>query len=406
MYTLLVSHLAKQQSTGTFHLERVRFLEFTDDKFKVPLRGLSNEAIACLCSWPCLLMEEGRAQEIARIVMVRKITATANSIKATVQAMPEPFEITNNDLWKLRSDLDLELPEFSRNHWAVKERDLFPFLQQAGFPIKADMPGQFSPEALPVVPRSELFKARDAIAGLGHSDIDDFILKAGIAELRAGRELGSRKARADAILNFALKNPEAVTAENTLFSHFLLRQLTVLPQLTGEDRKATPEPLQAKPEVTTVVAPDRGSPNRVFVVHGRNEQARDDMVSFLASVGLEGIVLHEQPNMGRHLLTKFIDEAELVTFAVVLMTDDDEGSAKGGPLAPRARQNVILELGYFLAHLGQAKVCALISPGLETPSDFDGIVYIKMSLDGKWKKELLRELISARMPVTTTLPLK
>jgi predicted nucleotide-binding protein len=141
------------------------------------------------------------------------------------------------------------------------------------------------------------------------------------------------------------------------------------------------------------------SPNRVFVVHGQNESARTAVVSFLESVGLEGIVLHEQPNMGRHLLTKFIQEADLVTFAVVLMTDDDVGSLKGGKLAPRARQNVILELGYFLAHLGQAKVCALITPGLETPSDFDGIVYIRMDDEQRWQQELKRELLAARMPV-------
>ena len=106
--------------------------------------------------------------------------------------------------------------------------------------------------------------------------------------------------------------------------------------------------------------------------------------------------------MGRHLLTKFIEEAELVTFAIVLMTDDDVGGRTAAHLAPRARQNVILELGYFLAHLGQPRVCALISPGLETPSDFDGIVYIRMSNDGKWKGELLRELRAANMPLMTS----
>jgi predicted nucleotide-binding protein len=60
---------------------------------------------------------------------------------------------------------------------------------------------------------------------------------------------------------------------------------------------------------------------------------------------------------------------------------------------------VILELGYFLSYLGQERVCALISPGLATPSDFDGIVYIKMSADLRWQKELLRELQAAEMPV-------
>jgi len=81
------------------------------------------------------------------------------------------------------------------------------------------------------------------------------------------------------------------------------------------------------------------------------------------------------------------------------MTDDDVGALKGEKNAPRARQNVILELGYFLAHLGQERVCALITPGLETPSDFDGIVYIQMGEDENWKSELQRELAAAAMPL-------
>jgi predicted nucleotide-binding protein len=60
---------------------------------------------------------------------------------------------------------------------------------------------------------------------------------------------------------------------------------------------------------------------------------------------------------------------------------------------------VILELGYFLAHLGQARVCALITPDLETPSDFDGIVYIRMDDREHWQVELKRELLAAKMPV-------
>jgi predicted nucleotide-binding protein len=223
-------------------------------------------------------------------------------------------------------------------------------------------------------------------------------LEAGVGALNAGRELGGRKARADAIVRFALENPEAITAENSLFSHFLLGQMAADTKSKTGAEKGTPVSLS---NVSPPVPLESGSrsPNRVFVVHGRNEQARDEVVSYLDRVGMEGIVLHDQPNMGRHLLTKFIGEAKLVTFAVVLMTDDDVGSAKGGTQAPRARQNVILELGYFLAHLGQAKVCALITPGLETPSDFDGIVYIKMAEDQKWKAELLRELYAAKMPV-------
>jgi len=162
-----------------------------------------------------------------------------------------------------------------------------------------------------------------------------------------------------------------------------------------------PASVAYQPEVKTAPSASR-SPNRVFVVHGRNEVARASVVDHLRRLKLEPIVLHDQPNMGRHLLTKFIQEAELVTFAVVIMTDDDVGGSTRASLSPRARQNVILELGYFIAHLGQARVCALITPGLETPSDFDGIVYIRMDSDDRWRRELTRELQAAEMPIAVS----
>jgi len=211
--------------------------------------------------------------------------------------------------------------------------------------------------------------------------------------------VGSQRDRANAIVEFAIEHPSAVTAGNSLLSAYLVRRASAT---EGEAENETPPPLTKEGAAATEPATEIGSanrsPNRVFVVHGQNDIARTAVVSFLASIGLAGVVLHEQPNMGRHLLTKFIQEADLVTFAVVLMTDDDLGSLKGGKLAPRARQNVILELGYFLAHLSQAKVCALITPGLETPSDFDGIVYIRMDDEQRWQQELKRELVAARMP--------
>lgn len=392
MYSLLVNHRADEQSEGSFDLERPRFLEYTANAIRVPLRGLSKEAIDCLCSWPCILMQEGRTEEIARLVEVTGVRTTDEEVIVTVRATRKPVEMTNDALLKLRDELDIEQFEFSRNHWAVKDRDLFAILKKADIRVPASVADRFKPQPLPAVSRSQLLAARDAIAALGHAEIDDLLTEAGAPKLAAGRDLGGRKARADAILKFALENPEAVTAENALLSHFLLRKTRTD---SAGDRPAAAEAVE-KP----VMFPENRSPNRVFVVHGRDEAARNEVVGFLTSVGLEGVVLHEQPNMGQHLLTKFIANAKLVTFAVVLMTDDDVGSAKGDKLAPRARQNVVLELGYFLAYLGQARVSALKSEGLETPSDFDGIVYIKMSSDGKWRQELLRELRAAKMPVS------
>jgi predicted nucleotide-binding protein len=346
-------------------------------------------------------MQEGRAEEIARLVQVTGVSISGAEIVVTVRELPKPLELTNDALWKLRAELDIGQFEFSRNHWAVKDRDLFAALEKAKVSFKPVLRELFMAKSLPVVSRSELIAARDAIAALGHAEIDDLLLEAGVKSLQAGRDLGGRRARADALLKFAVENPAAVTAENWLFSRFLLSRMqqpaASLPSTEAGNGAGSKS---EEPRTTTSpVESDGRSPNRVFVVHGRNEQARTTVVSFLESVGLRGIVLHDQPNMGRHLLTKFIEEAELVTFAVVLMTDDDVGGAKDGPVAPRARQNVILELGYFLAHLGQPRVCALISPGLETPSDFDGIVYIRMGTDQRWKKELMRELQAAGLPV-------
>lgn len=400
MYSLIVSHQFSDWDGRAFQFDKGRFLEYTSDTIEEQLRPLSTEAIECLKSWPCILMDEGRAEELVRIARISELHDLDGEIRLAVDLIPTRVPILNDHLWRVREELDIRQFEFSRNHWAVKERDLFSVLRAAGHECETSASGAVEERPLPAPTRASLIAARNSISNWSHTEIDDLLLEAGVAGLSAGRGLGSRRDRANAIVEFAIANPSEVTAENSLFSAYLVRRSA------GTDEEGAEE---ASPPLTHEAAsapqPRTGdgstprSPNRVFVVHGQNETARTAVVSFLESLGLVGVVLHEQPNMGRHLLTKFIDEADLATFAVVLMTDDDVGSLKGAKLAPRARQNVILELGYFLAHLGQASVCALITPGLETPSDFDGIVYISMDEDQRWQEELKRELVAAKMPV-------
>lgn len=64
-------------------------------------------------------------------------------------------------------------------------------------------------------------------------------------------------------------------------------------------------------------------------------------------------------------------------------------------MQPRARQNVILELGYFLGRLGRKHVCALKTGNLELPSDYAGVVYEEMDAGGAWQTALARELQDA-----------
>jgi len=68
---------------------------------------------------------------------------------------------------------------------------------------------------------------------------------------------------------------------------------------------------------------------------------------------------------------------------------------KGEPVQPRARQNVLLELGYFMAKLGRDKVCVLKRDQVEIPSDFAGVIWTAFDPAGGWKKELAKELDAA-----------
>jgi predicted nucleotide-binding protein len=130
---------------------------------------------------------------------------------------------------------------------------------------------------------------------------------------------------------------------------------------------------------------------KVFVVHGHEEAARESVARFLERLDFDAIILHEQASRGRTVIEK-VEAHSDVGFAVVLLTPDDVGCVKGGTPAPRARQNVVLELGYFVGRLGRTHVCALKRGEVEIPSDFDGVVYVDFDSPGAWKQALGREL--------------
>lgn len=141
----------------------------------------------------------------------------------------------------------------------------------------------------------------------------------------------------------------------------------------------------------------------VFIVHGHDENMREEVASFIRDIGYLPIVLHERPNLGRTIIEKFEEEAESIGFAIVLLSPDDFGAESAGSESyPRARQNVILELGYFLAKLGRNRVCPLYKGDVELPSDILGVLYIPFDSDGAWKFNVLREMEAAKLPAKTS----
>lgn len=140
---------------------------------------------------------------------------------------------------------------------------------------------------------------------------------------------------------------------------------------------------------------ERGSNRKIFVVHGHEEGPREAVARFLERLEFEPIILHEKANQGRTIIEK-IEAHNDVGFAVVLLTPDDVGglaSEQGETMQPRPRQNVLLELGYFIGRLGRDHVCAIKRGEMELPTDFSGVLW--KSFDGSnngWKQALGKEL--------------
>lgn len=149
---------------------------------------------------------------------------------------------------------------------------------------------------------------------------------------------------------------------------------------------------------STVISP------RVFVVHGHNHGIKEAVARFLEKLGLVPVILHEKPNAGRTIIEKFSDYSD-VHFSVGLLTADDEGKVRGetNSLRPRARQNVILELGYFLGKLGRSRVCALYESDVEIPSDYQGVLFVPLDPQNKWKFDLVQELKAAGFDVDANM---
>ncbi|CAG0985947.1 hypothetical protein ANRL3_02448 [Anaerolineae bacterium] len=139
---------------------------------------------------------------------------------------------------------------------------------------------------------------------------------------------------------------------------------------------------------------------KVFIVHGHDSETKETVARFIQKVGLKPIILHEQPSSGLTIIEK-LESYSNVGFAVVLLTPDDIGGLAKSPdnLQKRARQNVILELGYFIGKLSRNRICALYKQGVEIPSDYGSVVFIELDEKGGWRTKLAQEFVHAGMSI-------
>jgi predicted nucleotide-binding protein len=165
------------------------------------------------------------------------------------------------------------------------------------------------------------------------------------------------------------------------------------------DLAATPIREDNPTSMASTVQPSPDAP--IFIVHGSDTLRAESVARTVTQVtGRQTIILREQASLGQTLIEKFEQHAARASYAIIVLTPDDEGGRKGQHSRnPRGRQNVILEMGYFYGVLGRSRVSILLYPGVERPSDMDGLVYINFDDDGAWKSQLFRELAHAHIQV-------
>lgn len=158
-----------------------------------------------------------------------------------------------------------------------------------------------------------------------------------------------------------------------------------------------PEPPRStSPERRSGASLPTPSSQQVFIVHGHDDVMKLEVARFVEQLGLEAVILHERPSQGRTIIEK-LEHNAAAAFAIVLFSPDDVGHRAAHPeeAKPRARQNVVLELGMFFALLGRGRVCVLNKGDVELPSDIDGIVYLPYTGIASVKSEIMREMRAA-----------
>jgi len=133
------------------------------------------------------------------------------------------------------------------------------------------------------------------------------------------------------------------------------------------------------PSVPAPVALPTQAPT-IFVVHGHDMAARDQLELALHRLGLKPFILMNTSGEGQTLIEALegqIGRDYASDFGIVLLTPDDLGAAKAQhpeKAEARARQNVILETGMVLASLTRKRMALLVKGHVELPSDLEGLI--------------------------------
>jgi predicted nucleotide-binding protein len=346
--SLLVAYEQDKWLHGAAQMPSDRFLEYTATELKQKLASMDDRAIEALLAMPAIFATETDAKKTDQVARVGRITGIEKRrydyfLRFEFDPKARPIQQASL-LGPLRAELDIDRFELNRTHWAVKQVDLAELLVRHGYldALPPNAPGPIAAQAKPRGPMSPAIAAATAELSTTIEGVGDALAK-------------------------QLRRPAASPVD---FS----------PTMTGTR-----------------------SGRRVFIVHGHAKDTKHAVDSFLLRVGLESVILDQVAGGSKTIIEKFEHEAEAADFAVVLLTPDDVGAARGVKEQKlRARQNVIFELGYFAGKLGRGRVVALKQGDVEIPSDYNGVEYITFDEHDGWKLRLAGNLRLAGLPIDMT----
>jgi hypothetical protein len=127
MFNLVM--ISSDWNTGRETISISRLFEFTDTHIKNQFVTNGTTDLDSLTRLPCLFMEEGTEDEVAYVGQINRARISGTEVQFEYSLDNEIPPLKNSVIYASRAALDMsEGFEFFRNHWAVKDIDLYRFL--------------------------------------------------------------------------------------------------------------------------------------------------------------------------------------------------------------------------------------------------------------------------------------
>lgn len=135
----------------------------------------------------------------------------------------------------------------------------------------------------------------------------------------------------------------------------------------------------------------------LMIVHGHDIAARMQLENFLLKKfpHVTPVTMIEKADAAQTLPEKFERMAGGVRGALAILTPDDLAvTLRSGSESSRARQNVIIEVGWFWGRFGRGRCLLLVRGDVEIPSDLSGVEVHRFASSPTECSEVLREFIA------------